>query len=96
MPKYDEPDKPDARQIVLELQGGRLADLPADAKGIEPVVTASKGKIQNVVVYRNAEVGHWRLSFELVPGSATEVELMAHLRDAGGRLTETWLYRWNP
>lgn len=96
VPKYDEPDKPDARQIVLELQGGRLASLRADVSRIEPVVTTSKGVIQNVVVYRNDEVGHWRLSFELVPGANTDIELMAHLRDAQGRLTETWLYRWNP
>ena len=39
---------------------------------------------------------HWRLSFELVPGKHTEIELQAHLRDAQGRLSETWLYRWNP
>ena len=96
VPKFDEPDKPDARLVVLELAGGRLAKLPADAKGLEPVVTASKGEIRNAVVYRNAEVGHWRLSFELVPGKETEIELMAHLRDAQGRLSETWLYRWNP
>ncbi len=96
VPKFDEPDKPDARLIVLELAGGRLAQLPADTKGIEAVVTASKGKVQNVVVYRHPDVGHWRLSFELVPGKDTEIELQAHLRDAQGRLSETWLYRWNP
>jgi glucans biosynthesis protein len=96
VPKFDEPDKPDARLVVLELAGGRLAKLPADTKGIEAVVTASKGEVRNAVVYRHADVGHWRLSFELVPGRESEIELQAHLRDAQGRLSETWLYRWNP
>lgn len=96
VPKFDEPDKPDARLVVLELAGGRLSGLPADAQGIEAVVTASKGKVQNAVVYRHPDVGHWRLSFELVPGQDTEIELQAHLRDRQGRLSETWLYRWNP
>lgn len=96
VPKFEEPDKPDARLVVLELAGGRLAKLPADSKGIEAVVTASKGEVRNAVVYRHADVGHWRLSFELVPGTETEIELQAHLRDGQGRLSETWLYRWNP
>ena len=96
VPKFEEPDRPDARLFVLELAGGRLAKLPTDARDIEPVVTATRGEVRNAVVYRNDAVGHWRMSFELVPGRHTEIELQAHLRDGQGRLSETWLYRWNP
>jgi len=96
VPKFEESDKPDARLVVLELAGGRLARLSPDTPGLKPIVTANKGKIRNAVVYRKAEVGRWRMSFELIPGKEREIELMAHLRGAGGRLSETWLYRWNP
>src|SRR5690606_12507016 len=82
------------RMFVIDLDGGRLPDLPADAA---PRVEAhaSAGELRNSVAYRLAANGRWRMSFELLPGTAEVIELRARLLDADGApLSETWLSRW--
>lgn len=81
------------RLFVLDFEGGALDALAADAAPrIE--VSASAGELRNPVAYRLAN-GHWRMSFELLPGTATQVELRARLLGADGQpVSETWLSRW--
>ncbi|MGY1519229.1 glucan biosynthesis protein [Luteimonas sp. A482] len=82
------------RMFVIDLDGGRLSSLPADAA---PRVEAhaSAGELRNPVAYRLAANGRWRMSFELLPGTAEVIELRARLLDADGTpLSETWLSRW--
>ncbi|TWI01748.1 glucans biosynthesis protein [Luteimonas cucumeris] len=86
--------KAGVRLMVIELAGGRLAKLPADAKP-QVDALASKGELRNAVAYHNPENGHWRMSFELDPRGQSDIELRARLTDASGPLSETWLYRWN-
>jgi glucans biosynthesis protein len=83
---------PGTRLFVLEASGGRLAAL---TEGVQPLaeVSASTGRIQNVVVQPNPETGGWRLSFELVPDNEKLVELWARLRTNDGPASETWLFR---
>ncbi|KRD74716.1 glucan biosynthesis protein G [Lysobacter sp. Root983] len=82
-----------ARRIVIDLAGGALARLPA---GSEPraVVSASKGRVANVVAHPMPAPGSWRVAFELEPGQERSVELRMRLEDARGALSEIWLYRW--
>lgn len=82
-----------ARRIVIDLDGGRLSQLAADAKP-RAVVWASAGRIVNAIAHPNTGTGGWRMSFELEPGTARSVELRAVLEDGDGPLSETWLYRW--
>ncbi len=79
--------------MVIDLAGGALARLPA---GSEPraVVSASKGKVANVVAHAMPAPGSWRVAFELEPGQERSVELRMRLEDARGPLSEIWLYRW--
>ncbi len=84
---------PGTRLVVIDLAGGRLAQLPDDAKP-QVDASASQGALRNPVAYRNPGSGDWRLSFELDPGAASVLELRARLVDAQGPLSETWLYRW--
>lgn len=86
--------KAGSRLIVIELYGGRLDKLPADAK-VQVDASASKGTLRNPVAYRNSETGHWRMSFEVDSAGQADVELRARLKDDKGPLSETWLYRWN-
>jgi glucans biosynthesis protein len=86
--------RPGSRLVVVELYGGRLHELPADAK-VQVDALASKGTLRNPVAYRNSETGHWRMSFEVDSAGQSEVELRARLKDGQGPLSETWLYRWN-
>ena len=85
------------RLFVVDLAGGRLAALAADAAP-RVQAAASSGRIDNAVAYRlpdgDGRDGTWRMSFEWTPGDADAVEFRAVLEDAAGALGETWLARW--
>lgn len=81
------------RLVVVDFDGGRLADMGDGAK-VRADVSATKGKVTNVTAHPNPGAGGWRLAFELQPGDERSIELRAVLGDDRGALTETWLYRW--
>jgi glucans biosynthesis protein len=89
---------PARRLVVIDLDGGRLAALPRDAK-LMPDVWAARGDIVGAVVYPNPETRGWRLSFELRPQEGgtdgRDVELHARVLEGHVPLSETWLYRWS-
>jgi glucans biosynthesis protein len=87
--------QPDKRLIVIDMAGGRLNRLSPNAR-VDADVWTSHGEVSNPVAYFNAGAGDWRISFELKPEPGRDAELQAHAYDAGGRLSETWLYRWTP
>jgi glucans biosynthesis protein len=87
-------DQHGARLYVIDLDGGRLDAMAANAL---PKVdaAASAGELRNPVVYRVEQAGVWRMSFEFAPGDAKVAELRARAVDAQGQpLSETWLSRW--
>jgi glucans biosynthesis protein len=57
-------------------------------------VTASAGKVQDVVVADNPLTHAYRLSFTLDPAKAELSELRAELGFQDSRSAEVWLYRW--
>lgn len=81
------------RLVVIDFAGGRLDGLGDGAK-VRADVSASKGKVSNVIAHPNPGAGGWRLTFELQPGNERSIELRAVLGDDRGPLTETSLYRW--
>lgn len=81
------------RLVVIDFAGGRLDGLGEGAR-VRADVSASKGKVSNVIAHPNSGAGGWRLTFELQPGDERSIELRAVLGDERGPLTETWLYRW--
>jgi glucans biosynthesis protein len=85
------PDDP-GTLFVLDYSG-----LPAGRKSRElpkPTVTASQGKVRNVVVRDNPETGGYRLTFILDPGKFELSELRAELAFDKGHRAEVWVYRW--
>jgi len=82
-----------ARRVVIDLEGGRLAGLAADAR-LRASVWASAGRVVDAVAHANAGTGGWRMAFELQPQDARAIELRAVLEDERGPVSETWLYRW--
>jgi len=77
--------------FVLDLTGPSVKD----AKDVPLAdVSASAGRISNVVVQRNREIGGIRVTFELTPGNADLVELRCLLKAGDQPISETWLYRW--
>lgn len=82
--------------VVIDLAGGRLRDLPPDAKPDPGVYASGRGQVRNAVAYPNPAGGGWRIGFELLPDAgAGDIELRAQLHDRDGPLSETWLYRWS-
>ncbi|MBB5753588.1 glucan biosynthesis protein [Prosthecomicrobium pneumaticum] len=71
---------------------------PLDGRPAPPPtakVTASKGKIANVVVIPNPTITEgWRVSFELDPEDANLIELRNEMTFPDDRPAETWVYRW--
>jgi glucans biosynthesis protein len=76
--------------FVIEFASGN----PALFENAEPVVTASRGEVKNVVLSRNPETGGMRLSFALYYDDPAPAELRAVLMRAGEPVSETWLFRW--
>jgi glucans biosynthesis protein len=83
------------RKIVVDFASPTLKMLGPKAK-VEAEVSASSGKISNIVVQKNEENGAWRLCFDLEPEKDKDpVELRGMLKSGKDALTETWVYQWN-
>lgn len=81
------------RRFVVDFAGGRTGPTGA---ALEPVVTASRGHLVNLVAQRNDETGGVRVSFELSPDGDEPVELRCFVRQGDATLTETWSESWSP
>ncbi|MBO0663641.1 glucan biosynthesis protein [Jiella sp. MQZ9-1] len=83
-------------KLAVDFDGGYVAKLDRDAKGVEAVVTSSRGTISNVDCY-SVKVGTaWRMTFDLKTDSTDPVDLRAYLKRGEQTLTETWLYQFLP
>jgi glucans biosynthesis protein len=84
-----------AWRFAVDFAGGDLSMLGKNVK-VEPVITASHGKIEVPSVHRLDMVQGYRVTFDLKPtdDSVTPVNLRLYLRADGQPLTETWLYQW--
>jgi periplasmic glucans biosynthesis protein len=81
------------RKIVVDFGGGLLATLPDDAK-IEASTTASNGEIVAQTLAKIPGQPIWRLVMEVKAAQGATVELGAHIKGYGRKLSETWLYQW--
>jgi glucans biosynthesis protein len=81
------------RRFVIDFIGGKAKALPQDA-AVEPVLTASAGKVEHPVAQPNPVAGGWRVSFVLAPGDAAVCDLRCTLKLGEELLSEVWTYRW--
>lgn len=81
---------PPRRRFIIDY------DLPmgVPADGVSVSITASRGEILEQHLLPNPATRGLRLSFELDPGQAREVDLRAQLARSGKPCSEVWLYRW--
>ena len=82
-----------SRKFVIDFKSGLLGNLPADAT-VEPVVTISGGTVMTTVLERIDGTDVWRLVLDVAATDGGVVEMGAHIRGFGRKLTETWLYQW--
>lgn len=81
------------RRFVIDVGGDAVAD-PARAPSIKPNVSTTAGQILDLAGRANPELRGYRVTFTLDPGDADLCELRMVLEGDGGRIGETWLYRW--
>ena len=85
---------PDLRKFVVDFEGGMLGRIEAGNEDVEPVVTVSGGEIASLVLKKIDGTNIWRLVIDVTVAGGQAIELVAHVRGYGQRLTETWLYQW--
>lgn len=86
------PPPPGVRKFVIDLKGRALDGLDRSS-GVQPVVSASVGRIDNVAAYPVVGAGLWRIMFDLSGPAGSTVDLRAYLRRGDAALSETWLYQ---
>lgn len=89
-----DPVKPNERRFLIDFSGQQLAALQGDTKGVELVVSTTKGDILRTFVAPNSYIGGVRAGFDvsLEPGQATD--LRAFLLQGNSVMSETWTYPW--
>ncbi len=85
------------RKFVVEFEGAILKPRN-DEHPPEPVLTAARGTISNIVTEASPDGNDalWRVQFDLDAQGTEPVELRCFLRFAGEALTETWAYQYHP
>jgi len=85
----------DKQKFVVDFSGGQMGSMPVRFD-ITPVVTASRGKIDNAHVLKVVGTDRWRASFDLQIEGSQPVDLRMFLRLGDKTLSETWLYQYFP
>jgi glucans biosynthesis protein len=84
-------------RFAVDFSGGDFALLDPKT-AVEPVISASRGKVEITSARPLAAVQGWRAMFDIAPeaNSVEPISLRLFLRANGQPLTETWLYEWTP
>ena len=81
------------RKFVIDFIGGLLSSLDSDAQ-VEAVVNISNGEVVVKTLSKIPETPIWRLVMDVAADEGETVEMGAHVRGYGRKLTENWLYQW--
>jgi len=83
-------------RFAIDFVGGDLSLLGKKAK-VEPVITASRGRVEITSARPLHSIQGYRAMFDIVPTESTEpIDLRLYLASNGQALSETWLYQWAP
>ena len=84
-------------RFAVDFAGGDFALLDPGTT-VEPVISASRGRIEITSARPLGAVQGWRAMFDVVPdaNSTEPIALRLFLRAGGQPMTETWLYEWTP
>jgi glucans biosynthesis protein len=92
-----QPRPKNKRKIVIDFEGGPIADLPEMAREtIEVVVTPVGGTVDNVYSHRVVGTKRWRAFVDVAANGSEPVDMRLFLRDGEKTLTETWLWQYIP
>jgi glucans biosynthesis protein len=84
-------------RFAVDFVGGELPTVGKDTV-IEPVIEASRGKVELVSARPQFEINGCRAMFDLAlaDDSVEPIDLRMYLRVDSQPLTETWMYQWIP
>jgi len=83
-------------RFAVDFAGGEIAAL-AKNEAVEPVISASRGKIEITSVRPLYEIGGLRAMFDIKPDDSAEpIDLRLYLRLDKQALSDTWIYQWTP
>lgn len=84
-------------RFVVDFAGGGLQLLGNKAK-VEPIITASRGKVEITSARPQPQIAGYRAMFDLKPidDSTEPIDLRLYLSLEGRPLSETWVYQWTP
>jgi glucans biosynthesis protein len=85
----------DKFKFVVDFTGGPLMQMQ-QRYDVTPVVTASRGKIDNAYVIKVVGTDRWRALLDLQVEGAQPVDLRMYLKLGNKTLSETWLYQYFP
>lgn len=95
VPGQPRPDDRSKRKFVIDFAGGTLSQM-APRYDIEPVVSTSRGNVDNAYVIKIVGTDRWRALFDVDTTGSDQIDLRCYLRLDGKALTETWLYQYFP
>ena len=81
-------------KLVIDFEGGALASAARGAA--EPVISASRGRVEGAYALPVVGTDRWRVVFDVYADGAEGVELRCFLRRGDEALTETWIYPYAP
>ena len=95
VPGVPNPSDNDKRKFVVDFAGGSLSSME-QRFDVTPVVSHSRGRIDNAYVAKVVGTDRWRALFDLTTEGDGPVDLRCYLRLGDETLSETWMYQWNP
>jgi periplasmic glucans biosynthesis protein len=85
----------DKHKFVVDFTGGRLMQMK-QRFDVTPVVSASRGKVDNAYVVKVVGTDRWRALFDLQLDGGAPADLRMFLKLDNRTLSETWLYQYFP
>jgi glucans biosynthesis protein len=90
-----QPPQRDKRKFVIDFEGGPLSQMPPRFD-MKPVVTLSRGKVDNNYVVKVVGTSRWRAFFDVSMDGKEPIDMRCFLRLGDQILSETWLYQYFP
>ena len=90
-----QPRPSNQRKFVVDFAGGTLDRLgPTDI--VQPVVTASRGRVVKATCFQVHGTKEWRAFIDVELTGDDPIELSLRLAQRGNVITETWIYEFLP
>jgi glucans biosynthesis protein len=83
----------DKHKFAVDFTGGPLMQMQ-QRYDVTPVVSTSRGKIENAYVVKVVGTDRWRALFDLAAEGSQPVDLRLFLRLGDKTLSETWIYQY--